>query len=523
MATASPSVSVQAGSQDDAVHLLRHARRAARLAALLALSVYLFTAGGSLATIDAVKTFEVTRSLVERGAIDAPPALLLPANRGVDGRYYPQFGIGQSLYGVPFYLAGRLVERVADGHLPKRDVLRKAAVASGSAFAAAGCVWLAFLFATWLSNSVTAGVFAALSLAFGTLMWPYSKFGFNAPLATLCLLGATALLWAGTRRGRRSALLGSGFLLAALILVRHEGMLAAVPAAMWLAMEAKGPGRIGVLLRRSVLVGAPYLAGVGFWLSFNVYRFGSPFYSGYTPRFGNPLVGLQGLLLSPGGSLFLYCPLALAAIGALVWLARRDRASACLLGGNVVVFLLFYSTLVDWQGGRSYGPRYLVPTLPFLCIAVAAWYASGSRRLKAALLALTVVSVIVQWPGVLVDFSKVGEQDAQHTGESHAVRAASWHSAAIVLNTSAAVSALPLNAQILAGTRPRTAIQATRDEDPSFARSLAFSLDFWWVYAYHLRLVRAPIALLCGLIPLVFAAFFAVRLRAAIRPSLNGD
>jgi hypothetical protein len=85
-------------------------RRLRRIAATLAGAVslvYVTTAGGTMATGDGVAMLEAARSLIDRGALDVPPAQSSAAWRGVDGRYYTPFGIGQSLFDVPFVPAGR--------------------------------------------------------------------------------------------------------------------------------------------------------------------------------------------------------------------------------------------------------------------------------------------------------------------------------------------------------------------------------------------------------------------------------
>ena len=69
----------------------------------------------------------------------------------------------------------------------------------GSAVAAAASVWLTFWFAWALVGRRRSAVMAALALGFATAMWPYSKFGFNAPLATLCVLTAVYGAWIGAR------------------------------------------------------------------------------------------------------------------------------------------------------------------------------------------------------------------------------------------------------------------------------------------------------------------------------------
>src|SRR6266542_387806 len=134
-----------------------------------ALLLYVGTSGGSLSSTDAVVTFEVTRSLVEHGSVALPENILgLDANRGVDGRYYSQYGIGQSIYNVPFYLAARAVQGATGVHVGKADSLTKAAVALGSAVAAAGTVAAVFILAWLITGLAGVSVVAALACAVGS-------------------------------------------------------------------------------------------------------------------------------------------------------------------------------------------------------------------------------------------------------------------------------------------------------------------------------------------------------------------
>ena len=134
----------------------------------MALLVYGATAGGSLATTDAVVTYDVTRSLVERGSLALSGNLLgMEAHRGIDGRYYSPFGIAQSVFNVPFYLVGRGAERLIGTKVGKPGAVTKAAVAvaMGNAVAAAGCVWMTFLLAGCTALRPRGAVVAASSVS----------------------------------------------------------------------------------------------------------------------------------------------------------------------------------------------------------------------------------------------------------------------------------------------------------------------------------------------------------------------
>ena len=489
-------------------------RHAGRLTFLLSLCVYLTTTGGSMATD--ILTYEVTRSIVEKGSVAMSYDVFgMEAHRGVDGRYYAPYGIGHALHSVPFYFAGATVERLTGLSVGKADAVGKASLVAGSAVAAAASVWLAFWFAWRLFGRIRPALLTALSFGFSTMLWPYSKFGFSAPLATLCVLAGVYGVWVGTRLARPGMLVAGGVGIGCALLVRHELVLTAVPTTIWLAFEYQPKWR--QFFKSAALVATPIVAAVLGTAYYNVVRFGNPIDTGYlrdeTAGIGSIWLGAWGFLVSPGGSLFLYSPLLIVGAVAIVELGRVDRRTALLLGGLVLTLVCFYASLFHWEGERSYGPRYLLPTLPFLCLPLGAWFARprGELRRRAAIAAL-VCGAAVQVPGVLVDFSKVG-----HTAElgyrSIEARRWEWDSAALVLNSQAAVRAVPLNVQYLSGTEPRPEVKVAEGLARDFSSQFAFSLDFWWLYLFHLRVVSAPAAVALAAVLLGLAAVCAGRLR----------
>ena len=65
------------------------------------------------------------------------------------------------------------------------------------------------------------------------------------------------------------------------------------------------------------------------------------------------------------------------------------------------------------MAGRSWGSRYLVVVIPYLMVGWAVLLAEMARgwRLMAMVLA-TSIGVVVQLPGVMVDYAKVGQANA---------------------------------------------------------------------------------------------------------------
>jgi hypothetical protein len=480
--------------------------RAPRGTALLvfcsALAVYTLTAGGSLTSTDAVVTFDLTASLVERHSIALTENVLgLDANRGVDGRVYSQYGIGQSLYNIPFYLAGKAAMRLAPRRIGKPDTLLKAAVAMGSAVAAALTVWLIWGVSRRLGASSQGAFVAALTAALSSPLWPYSKFGFSTALTAAILAAAARLLVEAVARAQARYAAAAGAVLAFGWLTRHEMAVVLLPFVGALALGARESGRRFPWNSVAALLGTTCVGGL-IWAWYNTVRFGSPLFVGYSPLLD--FSGYAAFLVSPAGSVFVFAPIIIAwAIGLSD--ARFSRSSRVLLAGPLVVFFAFYGALADWPGGRSYGPRYLVPALVLLAPGAAAWW--DASRAKRQLIGLAcVVAAVLQLPGVLVDYAKVSTEWARsHTREEVAQRNWRWPSSPLVLNTEAAFEAVPANVAFLSGVRepPRVATTSTAS-NRDFAQQLSFSLDFWWLYLVYLHAIRPAVAALiaatlCGI------------------------
>lgn len=494
----------------------RAVARATTWVLIVAGLVYGLTLGGGLTTTDARYILDVSRNIVEHGSVALSPELSdRESNRGVDGRYYSQYGLGHSIYGIPFYLAGRSIDRVAGSRVGRPQAFAKATFGLGSAVAAAASVALCFLFAWQLTGNGRAALYAALAAGFGSPLWPYSGFGFNATLATLALVGACLTAWIGATHNRAGAMVTAGLLLGFGWLTRHEQVLAVLPVGAFLLLQHRGRPR---RLLRDVALLSPGLLGAAVLLAiYNRTRFGSPVEFGYAPEFS--LAGFWGFTLSPGGSLVLYAPIVLVALAGL-WLMWRERALApvVLVGGQFVLFFVFFASLDDWPGGRAYGPRYLVPAVALVCVVTSAVHVRASAGWRRILLAALVVSSVLQLPGVLVDYSRVSRGDVP-LREQHDRLATSAFGACAV----AAVDAVPRNARYMLGLESPPSV--SRSGGDEFHERLAFSLDFWWAYLFYLHVIPRWVALAVPLVGTMALVVAVLRLRAcvAVLSSAAGD
>jgi hypothetical protein len=182
------------------------------------------------------------------------------------------------------------------------------------------------------------------------------------------------------------------------------------------ALFGRGRRRLGAgwdkqAATAALAFGLPLVLALGAIFYHNWLRFGDVFNNGYAGTgfedegFTTPLhEGLAGLLLSPGKSLFLYVPLTALAVAAWPRFWRAQRANAALYGAIFLVTLVQTSLWWAWWGGWSWGPRFLVPTLPFLILGLIPLL-QQSRRARLVGWSLAGLSVPMTLPGVLVDFN----------------------------------------------------------------------------------------------------------------------
>src|SRR5918994_1904305 len=147
----------------------------------------------------------------------------------------------------------------------------------------------------------------------------------------------------------------------------------------------------------------------------NYLRFGSFTEFGYGSYFGTlsyntGWTGLLGLLASPGKGLIFYFPIVFLLPLALKYMYRENKWLFFLIVYIISVHWLYFGTLDDtesrfWSGAIAWGPRYLVPVLPFVTLAfgtLLARFKQSRLLLKASLLILCISGFIINLSGTLV-------------------------------------------------------------------------------------------------------------------------
>lgn len=415
-----------AGAADPAAHASRRMTVALFLAFL---GFYLLATSGHFYATDEETFFRTTESIVERHTLALPEgAWGLAGSTGVDGKLYPGTSPGQSLAAIPLYLVGKLLAPLFPAN-QSGYILRFCAGLLGIVVTALTIALLHRL-ARRLGYRERSALALAVLYGLATTAWPHGRTFYAEPLTALCFLIAFYAIQRGTALDSPRWLLFAGMAAIAGTGVKPQAALALPGLGLYLVFASLGPvtrGDLPTAVRRLARQGALWfgggvLAALPLFL-YNTVLFGGPLTTGYGDvpgaLFTTPfLTGLYGLTVSSGKGLLWYSPpILLAVLGGWAFF-RRQRAAMIGCLAIIAVHLAFYSRLDFWHGDAIWGPRYLMPMLPFALLPLLGFLEPASkpaiasrptaRRSRTMRLATTLIVAIlgigVQLPGLFLNF-----------------------------------------------------------------------------------------------------------------------
>ncbi len=302
----------------------------------------------------------------------------------------------------------------------------------------------------------------------------------------------------------------SGLILSLGMFFRTTTVLA-VPAI--LLLQKNNSERFNVLLSLTV--------GVGFNLLYNYYRFDDPLESGYSLAWSlahadkydfwsisRIPVALFGFLFSPGkGLLFFSTTIFIAFFGIKTFWQKHRMVSYSIILISAA-YLGLFSMNFAWHGSIwSYGPRYILPVVPFLYLPII--YVKPKRwiffiMLVAFMLQVTLISVNYK-RAVLEDF-------ITYNGLSDLDYLFSLNKVPHLVQAKQLVIILPKNLGELNNYQPNSAwkkeIRTASNADVVKSSIEKNSINFWWIRVFHWKLslwsrILTGITLILG-----FAGFF---------------
>jgi hypothetical protein len=367
---------------------------------LLVGTVYAGAGAGRIDIIDGQYRFEVARNLVDNQSLRVSDRYLWDAVPGVAAGAYSPYGVSGSIVSLPLLI---LAKAAGPPSVDRQQFF----FSFTSALFGAATACILFLFYTTLGVARRSALLWTLVAAFATLAFPAATSVFDQTQHGFFVLAACYLAFLAGRRDSMRLAIAGGAALA--ILVNFQETYAILFPAIGIATLAP-PGALPEQRRRSFerYLVFMFVGGLGLlmWAGLNNFRFGSLLFSGkglnHPDPFANPLVGIAGLLLSPGKSIFIYSPPTVLALLGIYQLARRDPRLGQAIIATSGIYLVLISSLSFYGGDWCWGPRYFVAILPLFGLGFPFLrFDTASRRMGVRTLVL--VGLGVQLLAISVD------------------------------------------------------------------------------------------------------------------------
>lgn len=366
---------------------------------LLCAAVYGAVGPGRIDMIDGQYRFEVAKNILEDGSVQIRDLYLGGAVAGLLGAY-SSYGISGSLVALPLLILSSTLGP------PSIDRDQFFFSFTSTLFGAAAAALL-FVFYTRLGIDRRRALAWTAVAAFATLLFTGAVTVFDQIQHGFFILAACCCAYEGSRRDSMALMALGGASLAVLVNFQETYAIVFPTLAIAGLADAGSPGNRRRAVERILVF--LFVGGIGilFYLAFNNFRFGSLLFSGkgvnHPSPLGNPLIGLPGLLVSPGKSIFLYSPAIIVALAGLPRLLRLQRALGLAIVATAGAHLALISTVSFYGGDWCWGPRYFNATLPLLSLGFpfAAMAAGTTRRMVFG--ALIAISLAIQVMGLSLD------------------------------------------------------------------------------------------------------------------------
>ena len=365
------------------------------------LCIYALTAGGHYGG-DGFWHYLTAQSLVRDGdLVISDESFTLPEMQKhrdaitSSGRQYSKYSPGMPLAEIPFYAVGLLLTHIFP-NIPAEYLTMFTTSMTNVVISA---LWVLFFFLILQSFNYTPTTTKWLTgtFALGTMVFPYSGYGFSEPLVGLGLLIATHNL---IKRNPSPILAGIGLSIA--VLTKFYTLVLLPIPLLYLHRNQYSKSHIAIF-------SAPIIAACLLIAYHNHLRYGNILLTGYhldiLAQKGGYLAfiptqfftAFYGLLFSTGRGLIFFFPLiCLLPIAYSKFKSSHPNEARLFLSFILILFALLLP-MIDWHAGSSWGPRYLLPIIPF-CI-----FPLGVLADIKWIRRLTVLGFFIQLPAVLMN------------------------------------------------------------------------------------------------------------------------
>jgi len=337
--------------------------------------LYLFSTSSARPWGDATPVWEVADSIVHAHDFHATTRWPLTLPNGKDGHLYALAPLFQSLIHVP----GAALQRQISKRFPAYWAIawRLTSHLAPTVLGTLACV-LFFGLSRRVGVPLLPAALTTLALAFATSVWVYSRYPYSETLQLCCFTGFFSKLLDVRSRPTWRHALWLGVWAGLLVNAKPVFLVSGLGAGLFLIWELRRNWRALLLVALVSTAAAAPLAGV--YLLYNYLRWGSFAMTGYGVAITSsgletgpgvhehPLVGLWGMFLSPGKSIFLYSPPLLVALVGFPRFAKNFRAIVLAMALTILPGLYVHAQMISWAGDYAWGPRYMTFALGVLLL-----------------------------------------------------------------------------------------------------------------------------------------------------------
>lgn len=343
---------------------------------VLTLASSLFLAVPDFQSSDDVFKYLTTESILLRGTLQLPA----PQTDGNSPNpLYSRYALGHSFALIPFVGAGLFFEQLLHGPI----TIRYFFALLFDPLVSVATVALLFLCVRRLYQSERLALVLSLVYFFATFVLPYAIASWTEPLLGMLLLLTFYAMLRFFEPGnvqRSKWLILAGVSLGYMTMTKEEYVLPAMIFGIWWLVRRASllwnerrnlPYLIGHLFAEGPLLAIPVFALYSIHIAYNYIRTSTLLGSGYQSIIGfdrSVLSGWYGLLLTSGKGLLLFAPPVLLCAWAVKGFWQRFGWEALLITLLFIEALWFYGIYIYWEGGISWGPRFLMPYVSLLII-----------------------------------------------------------------------------------------------------------------------------------------------------------
>jgi len=268
--------------------------------------------------------------------------------------------------------------------------------------------YLIYRISLLLLNNQTYSIISMLLYSFGTIIFPYSTAFYSHTTVTFFLFASFYLL-SFEQQINKNKIVVSGILSGTAMLCDYYAILVAMLIYGFLLVKNKQQWK------KSVLFIIGFVIPLIVLFIYNYICFNDLFAVAYNysviwqKNYNHGILGvafpdlfiLLRLLFGLERGYFIYMPVFLLSIYGIIGIIKNKHkySTEILFGAAVFIVLLLFNSARsnDWNAGSSFGPRYLIPAIPFLFLSVII----ALQKNKILVFLLGTISVLMNWFGAM--------------------------------------------------------------------------------------------------------------------------